>query len=341
MSSWIDNDYAIQYFSLQPRYKLVSSLPMRLNCRCPVCGDSVKDKFKARFWFYYWKNAPMVHCYNCDYSSGFSNFLKEYDEDLFNEYQMEKFKESASGKKPIPKKVEVKKEQSKVVNDLVDCTRIDLLPETHPIIKYVENRKIPKAKWDRLWFTSKWQHLCNKINEGTFENPKPEHRLVIPIRNAAGKIESFQGRSLVKNSKIKYMTIKADENSTKIYGQDTIDDSIPHVMIFEGPIDSLFVENGLAITGGSLSLDVVPYKDRRIWVLDNEPRHPDTIKRMNKLIEAGEKVCFWDAAPWKSKDINDMVKNENADPSDIQKYILDNSESGLMAKVRMIKFCKI
>lgn len=341
MSDWIDNDYAIRLLSIQPRYKIVSTLPMKITCRCPVCGDSQKDEFKARFWYYFHKGTPFVHCFNCDYSSGFARFLEEQDAELFREYQMEKFKDGATHKPQQPKvQKPIKKQPPKVVSDLGKSYRLDRLPLDHPIIKYVESRKIPKDKWNRLWFTSEWQQLCNKVKPGTFENPVTEHRLVIPIRNREGKIESFQGRAL-KKSNVKYMTIKADENASKIYGHDTVDESLDYVLILEGPIDSLFLDNAMAITGGSLNLDVVPYKDKRIWVLDSECRHPDTIKRMEKLIDAGETVCFWDAAPWKSKDINDMVAKEGADPKDITEYILNNSESGLMAKLRMSKFCKI
>ncbi|EQA7786802.1 hypothetical protein ACX818_001396 [Acinetobacter baumannii] len=268
--------------------------------------------------------------------------MREQDEELYQEYMMEIFKESGNSNH-IKKPTEISDKLNKtfsVIEKLDFCDRLDKLDENHPIIKYVKSRCIPKEKWNRLWFTGKWQELCNSVKPGTFENPKPEYRLVIPIFNKGGQIESFQGRAL-KPSNIKYMTIKANENSTKVYGQDTIDESKNFVFVMEGPIDSLFLDNAIAITGGSLSLDQVPYPEKRIWVLDNEPRHPDTIKRMEKLIELGETVCFWDCAPWKSKDVNDMVAKDGANPKDIQNYILGNSESGLMARLRMTQFCKL
>ncbi|UJH94846.1 putative DNA primase [Acinetobacter phage PhaR5] len=343
MSSWIDNDYAIRLLSYERNYKLIPGMPIRINCACPVCGDSQKDPHKARFWYFHHDNTTFVHCYNCDYSSRFDSFLQERDEELYREYMMEKFKESGSGTSSRSAPVEVSEKLTatfKVIEKLNYSTRIDTLPDSHPIVKYVSDRAIPKEKWNRLWFTAQWQDLCNSIKPGTFETPKPEYRLVIPIFNKKGEIESIQGRAL-KPSNIKYMTIKAHEHASKVYGQDTIDESKDFVFVMEGPIDSLFLENALAITGGSLSLDQVPYPEKRIWVLDNECRHPDTIKRMKKLIDAGERVCFWDNAPWQSKDVNDMIVKEGAKASDIQEYILQNSESGLMAQVRMTQFCKI
>ncbi|ADG59965.1 DNA primase [Acinetobacter phage Acj9] len=228
----------------------------------------------------------------------------------------------------------------KVIEKLDYSERLDTLPADHPIIKYVESRKIPKDKWNRLWFTTKWQELANSIKPGTFETPKPEPRLVIPIYNREGKIESLQGRAL-RRSNVKYMTLKASDNASKIYGQDTVNEKLDFVFVMEGPIDSLFLTNAIAITGGSLNLDMVPWPEKRIWVMDNEPRHKDTIARMQRLIDEGETVCFWDAAPWQSKDVNDMVAKEGADPKDVQQYILDNSVSGLMARMRMVKYCKI
>ncbi len=341
MSDWIDDDYAIQLFSTLRNFKQVSAMPLRLNASCPICGDSQTDTFKARFWYYYYQGTSMVHCYNCDFSSSFSRFLHEHDEDAFKEYQLEKFKESRSENRPVPtaKKVEAPK-VSKIVENLPYSDRLDRLPEGHPIIKYVKARMIPEEAFKKLWFTSKWQELCNSVSPGTFTKPAQEHRLVIPIFNKAGKIESFQGRAL-KESRVKYMTIKADENSTKIYGQESIDESKDYVLIVEGPIDSLFLDNALAITGGSISLDAVPYPDKRIWVLDNEPRHKDTIKRMKSLVDAGEKVLFWDSSRFSSKDINDMVKNEQATKAELMDYILTNYDSGLMATIKLSAFSKV
>lgn len=307
----------------------------------PICGDSQKDQFKARFYYYYYNNQAFVNCFNCTYSAPFYRFLKEHDEEVYNEYQMEKFKESGESKPKVEASPKLKAVMPvPTIQQLAFSERLDKLDKSHPIIAYVSGRKIPEDQWDRLWFTAKWQELCNSVKPDTFPKPRPEYRLVIPIFNKDGKIESFQGRAL-KAAPNKYMTIKADEKSTKIYGQDRIDESKDHVFILEGPIDTLFLDNALAITGGSLNLASVPYPDKRIWVLDNEPRHRDTIARMRTLIEAGEKVLFWDEAPWKKKDINDMVEKEGATKAQLEEYILSHWAEGIMAEIKMSDYCKI
>lgn len=345
MISFVDNEFAVRFFSYQRNFKQVSTNPFKLNCSCPVCGDSASDQYKARFWYYNWKGSNLVHCFNCDYTSEIGRFISEQDPVLYRDYLMEKRKEESFGvdlTKKTHKPVEISEKLTSklvVIPSLPYCVRLDKLPETHPIIKYVADRKIPKSSYNRLYFTDKWQELVNETKM-TYDNPKKEYRLVIPFYNAKNEIEAYQGRALSPNARQKYMTIKAHDDASKIYGLDRVDGS-KDVCVFEGPIDSMFIPNSIAIAGGSLNLDSVPFPETRIWVLDDEPRHEDTIKRMQKLIDANERVLFWDKAKWRSKDINDKVKKDGATVEDLVNYINDNWCVGLMAKARMLNYCKI
>ncbi|MFP9170249.1 hypothetical protein ACLI2G_15875, partial [Enterococcus faecalis] len=159
---------------------------------------------------------------------------------------------------PIEKPKELPKQpEKKIIKSPPSCVRLDKLAEDHPIIKYVKARCIPKDKWKYLWFTTEWPKLVNSIAPGTYKKEISEPRLVIPIYNANGKAESFQGRALKKDAPQKYITIKAYPEATKIYGVERVKDG--DVYVLEGPIDSLFIENGIAITGGQLDLEVVPF----------------------------------------------------------------------------------
>lgn len=341
--SYVDREFAVRALNYQPKFRQVTGSDFKLNCRCRVCGDSLKDENKARFWAYPANDGSvMLHCFNCDYSAGIKKYLYEYEPDLYREYILEKHKEQSFGRQAAPK-VEISekiKAKMPVIEKLNFCERLDRMPKDHPIIKYVTLRCIPENKWNRLWFTKEWPALVNSVNPGTYSKEMPEPRLVIPIFNKDKQIESFQGRALRKDAPQKYITIKAHDQATKIYGMDTVDER-QLVWVMEGPIDSLFVPNAIAITGGSLDLAIVPCKETRAWVMDNEPRHPDTIKRMQRLVDAGERVLFWDKAPWPSKDINDMVMKDKADINDVLAYMKANIAQGLMAKMRLSKYSKI
>ncbi|ANA49381.1 DNA primase [Salmonella phage vB_SnwM_CGG4-1] len=338
--SWVHNEYAFRALSHLSRFRQVNNVSQfKLNCRCPVCGDSQKDIMKARFWAYGTGDDVFLKCYNCDYGKPIGVYLKEYEPDLYREFILELRKDKMTFKpdaKPEVKKVEIKEPEG---IKLVHCSRLDSLPEEHPIIKYVKHRCIPKSRWNRLYFTMEWPALVNSVNPGTYKNERTEPRLVIPIFNEKGVIESFQGRALRKDAPQKYITIKSNEFATKIYGTDTVKTG-QNIFVLEGPIDSLFLDNAIAITGGAMDLELVPFKDERVWIMDHEPRKEDTIKRMKRLIDAGERLVFWDKSPWKEKDINDMIKNEGASIKDIQNYINENIDSGLMAQLRLKRYSK-
>lgn len=341
--SYTDKLFAERAFQHLPKFRQVTGSDFKLNARCPICGDSQKDIHKARFWAYPIDDGSMrVHCFNCDADMHLSRYLKDYEQDLYREYILEKRKEQSFGRTEAPK-VDISdkfKAKMPVIEKLNFCERLDRLDKAHPIIKYVRSRCIPEERWNRLWFTMQWPALVNSVNPGTYKNETNEPRLVIPIFNKDKEIESFQGRALRSDAPQKYITIKAHDKATKIYGLDTVDER-QRVWVMEGPIDTLFIPNAIAITGGSLDLGTVPFKETRVWVMDSEQRHPDTIKRMARLIEAGEKVVFWDKVQWPSKDINDMVKDDGATPEQILDYMNKNIEQGLMGKMRLSRYARV
>lgn len=338
--SWVDQEFADRYAMSLLRYKKTSVNPFKINARCPICGDSQRDSHKARFHIYQHKTKDTlcVKCFNCDYSAYFNTFLKEQNESLYREYLLEKRKENLF---TLPKKesTPVKPKEEKIEGiQLKYCTRIDQLPIDHPIVKYVIDRMIPKDKWNLLYFTTEWKKLVNHIKADTYQDDSAEPRLVIPIYNGT-IIEAIQGRALLKRENQKYITIKHRYDSTKIYGTERVDSSKP-VLITEGPLDSLFLDNAIAITGGIVSPKEIDFK-HKIWVLDNEPRAKDTLKRIESLIKAGETILLWDKISYKEKDINDMIKYGGATKEELMDYILNNAVSGLSAELRFSKYAKV
>lgn len=340
MIYYADYDVMEKVMCVERNYKKLNTRSFTLVCSCPICGDSKKDKFQARFRCYIYKDNLRVGCFNCGYNQSIGVFLERYRPDSYREWLLERRKEQNSTNftmKPIEKP---KQETHIYVRELPFSDRLDTLPENHPIIQYVSKRCIPKDKYHLLYFTREWQKLANHVKAETFKNPQTEPRLVIPIFTADNKIESIQGRALRKDyGKTKYMTIKTHENASKVYGLDRANPSKP-VYFLEGPIDSLFIDNGCAITGGSMSLEEVPFPDQRVFSLDVEPRSKETMNRLKKFIDAGENVVMWDRSPWHSKDINAMIMDESATSNQIMEYMKNNTVNGLMAKMRFNNWVK-
>ena len=71
----VDAKYVGLVSSRLTKFKRVK--PNLYNFRCPICGDSQKQKNKARGYIYGIKQNVNFRCHNCGASMSFSNFLKK------------------------------------------------------------------------------------------------------------------------------------------------------------------------------------------------------------------------------------------------------------------------
>jgi transcription elongation factor Elf1 len=304
------------------------------NVSCPICGDSKKNLHKARGYLMEHKNSIMFKCFNCGVSTSFGSLLKRIDPNLYNEYVLENYKESASIKVPH---ADIKKVMPKPKVLLTDAAlegsfRCDTLPITHQAVKYLISRKVPKSKWDKFYHVDKFKTFTNKLLPGKFSDTKNDHpRLLIPYFTNAGKMFAYQGRAY-GNEQPKYFTIKLDDNEEKIYGLDTVDYA-KRIYVVEGPIDSLFLDNGLAVSGSSFDVPTIRSLASNVTlVMDNEPRNKEIMKQLSGYIDNGYAVCLWPDYI-EEKDINEMIlagKNQEQ----IMSIIEDNTYQGLSAKLQ-------
>jgi transcription elongation factor Elf1 len=312
------------------------------NYSCPVCGDSSKNKLKARGYIYKVKSDLFVKCHNCGYGTNLGNFIKYVDTNLYDEYVLERYKGGANkhnaNKDPTPI-LEFPKEELLEDDILSSLSRLDTLPITHPAVAYVVNRKIPKDKWGLLYFAPKFKAFTNSVTAKFQEPIQDEHpRMVIPFFTPAGKCFAFQGRAYGKEEP-KYYTIKVDETQEKIYGLDRLDYSRP-ITVVEGPIDSLFIPNAIAVSGASFDTPTIrQLLANATIVMDNEPRNKDIVKQLDKYIEAGYNVCMFPDYI-EQKDINEMIlSGKNAD--EIKELINTNTFKGIEAKLKFSTWRKI
>ena len=297
------------------------------NFRCPICGDSQKHKNKARGYFYQVKTNTNYKCHNCGVSLSFNNFLKQIDATLHKQYVMEKFKEGHAGGRNFvveEPKFNFKKPVFKKSLDLPRASEVPIAT------KYLEKRKINP---NLFYFTSEFQKWTN-THKQTFNNiNKDESRVIIPLHDTEKNLIGFQGRSLGPNS-VKYITVMLNEDAPKIYGLDKIDEKKP-IYITEGPFDSTFVENSVAMCGSDLDIGSFGWSNY-IWVFDNEPRNREIVERIDKTIGRGDKIVIW-PKQIVEKDINDMVLSGH----DIMSILQSNTYSGLQAKVKFNNWKKV
>jgi len=296
------------------------------NFRCPICGDSQKHKNKARGYIYPLKADMNFKCHNCGASTTFNNFLKTIDSTLHKQYVMEKFKERNVGRGSIipEPKFNFKKPVFRSKLNLPKASEVPIAT------KYLEKRKINP---NLFYFTNEFQKWTN-THKQTFNNiNKDESRVIIPLHDTEKNLIGFQGRSLGPNS-VKYITVMLSEDAPKIYGLDKIDETKP-IFITEGPFDSTFVENSVAMCGSDLDVRTFGWSNY-IWVFDNEPRNREIVERINKTIGRGDKIVIW-PKQIVEKDINDMVLSGH----DIMPILKSNTYSGLEAKVKFNNWKKV
>ena len=297
------------------------------NFRCPICGDSQKHKNKARGYFYQVKTNTNYKCHNCGVSLSFNNFLKQIDATLHKQYVMEKFKEGHAGGRNFvveEPKFNFKKPVFKKSLDLPRASEVPIAT------KYLEKRKIDP---NLFYFTSEFQKWTN-THKQTFNNiNKDESRVIIPLHDTEKNLIGFQGRSLGPNS-VKYITVMLNEDAPKIYGLDKINETKP-IYITEGPFDSTFVENSVAMCGSDLDVRTFGWSNY-IWVFDNEPRNREIVERIDKTIGRGDKIVIW-PKQIVEKDINDMALAGH----DIMSILESNTYSGLKAKVKFNTWKKV
>ena len=303
------------------------------NFRCPYCGDSQKSSTKARGFIFKKEQNLVYKCHNCGVGKSLKNFLDFVDSKICKDYILETYKKT----QPQEEEYDIGKFQKPRFlkgGHLTKLKKVSSLRWDHPVKKWVDNRKIPTNRHFELFYAPKFYEWVNKIIPNKFPSLKGDHpRLVIPFLDENNKMFAFQGRAF-RNEIPKYITITLDPDKNKIYGLNRLDTKKPKLVV-EGPIDSLFLDNCIAVGGADFTrLE----KENTTIVFDNERRNYEVLKQIEKTINLGYNVVLW-PDDVKEKDINDMVISGKT-KDEIQTIIKNNTYQGNMAKIRFTTWRK-
>jgi hypothetical protein len=304
---------AFYMYSGQPSF---NTYDQTYNAGCPICKEGKSWGRKKRL--YYYPKTKSFYCFNCQKSWNAISWLIEVSGQSYEEI-LTKNKISDFGK-------EVKVEKLKkefIISDL-PYDSINILDPVQQnyyknnkyfniALEYIKKRKIDSAiNKSKTLFLS----LKDKIHK---------NRLIIPFYDSNNKIIFYQTRSLDK-SEPRYLGKYGADKS--VYGIEKIDESIEYIFLFEGPIDSMFVKNGVAVCGLTLTktqkqqLKFFPLH-KKIWILDNINIVSDeeTKQKTLNLLNNSEKVFKWPKC--KYKDFNELAIDKNLNEIPIN-FILKN-----------------
>jgi transcription elongation factor Elf1 len=295
------------------------------NFRCPICGDSKKNRSKTRGYIYAVKANTNFKCHNCGSSMSLNNFLKQVDPVIQKQYTMEKFKSGHTGRNFVIDEPEFKFETPKFKSKI----KLPKASENPSSDGYLTARRLDSTQF---YYAEEFKKFVNTLKQ-TFEDTKyDEERIIIPLYYEKNLI-GLQGRSLGP-SNVKYITVMLNDDAPKIYGLDNIRKDAP-VYITEGPFDSTFIRNSIAMCGADADVDRWGVSNP-VWIYDNEPRNREITNRISKTIDSGQSVVIWPNGI-DDKDINDMVMSG----LDVQSVIELNTYSGLEAKLKFNTWKKI
>ena len=295
------------------------------NFRCPICGDSKKNKSKMRGYLYAMKADVNFKCHNCGASMTFSSFIKHLDPVIHKQYVFERFKQGTTGRATVVEEPKFHFETPKFKTKI----KLPKASENPSSDGYLTARKLDSTQF---YYAEQFKKFVNTLKP-TFDDTKyDEERIIIPLYYEKNLI-GLQGRSLGP-SKVKYITVMINDDAPKIYGLDNIRKDAP-VYITEGPFDSTFIRNSIAMCGADANVDRWGISNP-VWIYDNEPRNIEIVRRIGNTIDSGDSIVIW-PNNIDDKDINDMVMSG----LDVQSVIESNTYSGLQAKLKFNTWKKI
>ena len=267
-------------------------------------------------------------------------FLKELDRHTHSRYIVDKY--TRKSKKPrcintiTDSKPKFKTEENILSKHSVKLSSMD---KDHPVVEYCSKRKIPEKYWKEIYYCDDFQSLVKDFKDKySWKNfPVNEGRLIFPLRTRTGELIGLNCRA-VKKSNLRYITLKIDDDAPKVFGLDRVDIT-KDVYVIEGPIDSLFIDNAIGMSGASIDIESLGIpKNKLVFVFDNEPRNRDIIRAMNNAYLNGYRVVVF-PKNIKENDINDMVLGGISIP-EINELLRNNSYTGLKFKLTFTNWKK-
>lgn len=313
--------------------------PNLYNCRCLFCGDS-ENKRKKRGYFYFKDNHWKYHCHNCGMHHNMEYVLKQLDYSLYEQYRLERFqnkKDAFENDAIFKSKVATQYDPDPATEELRRLPKISQLEVGHLGREYVVSRKIPNEMHTILRWCPEFFAWSNKLIPGKFEVIKDHGRVIIPFFSEENKFFAYVGRA-VDATTPRYILIILNHNIPLIYGMNTVKRD-KRVYAVEGPVDSMFLDNCIALGGSNLSVLTNLKDSDTVVVLDNEPHSKETKSKITHAIDLGYKVCIWPL--WMvHKDINAMVLG-GLSKEYIQGLIDSRTFEGLGAKIKLAEWSRI
>lgn len=303
---------------------------------CPFCNEGTSTNSKTRLNYYV--DTGYLVCYNCSRSMSAFYFIK----DLTKKSSREIFREISEGydsctnirfdEEVVNKKKEVSTLPINSINlcDPIQCKYYENEPIIKDALKYITERRLNLA----INPTTLYISLVDFLHA---------NRLVIPFVNLDNKINFYQTRAIYKKDEEPAKYLGKLNSPKSVFGLNNIKTDLDYLFIFEGPIDSMFVKNGVSMAGLQISefqneLLQPFFLYKKIWVLDNQLDNDSVIQKNRQLVNQGETIFIWPKKYHMFKDVNEIcckLKVNSIHPE----FFIKNSFSGQQAQKLLTFAC--
>ena len=337
MTLWLERKYLSMVLAYLPNSKWKDD--HLLNHSCPYCGDSKVNDYKARGYHFVVEQRYVYKCHNCGVSKSSVNFLKDNFAEVHKEYLKEWLKETGRGKKRPQKMLPSHKfrftPQTSFLNTKVHKLCDDAWT-TEESKEYLEKRNIPSNS--EIYFIDNSQKLSVLSEKYKNRVLGTDPRIILPFYKD-GQLVGITGRA-INDSKLRYLTMRFRDDLPLVYNIDKVD-TTKTVYVTEGPIDSLFLPNSIAVGGSDFNKLDDKLKKNAILIYDNEARNKQILKKILTNINDGWSVCVWDDKRVSGfKDVNDMIQS-GLSQDDVVDIIKKCTYSGLQAKLKLTEYKKV
>jgi hypothetical protein len=285
---------------------------------CPICREGKSWLKKQRFFFIPKKN--LCFCHNCGYSANPIKWVSDVSGVSVKEVLQEMGSEVLDISLEEPQ-IEIKKVSDTLPKDcinLFDQSQVDFYKNNKIVNKCVDFIK----KRNLYVAVNKPKALYISLTDSVHKN-----RLVIPFFDDNDKIVYYQTRTILEADELfkpRYISKIGAEKS--VFNINTVEEDSEYIFVFEGPLNSCFMKNGVAVGGiqensyqlftsyQEEQMNKYPFH-KRIWILDSQWKDRAAFNKTKKLLEMKERVFMWPKDIGKiCKDFNDITikldKNE-------------------------------
>lgn len=334
MASKIDLPQSYVLGKLRAYSSAVKETHKFLNGSCPVCREGGSWGVKRRM-FYMFRD-EYIFCHNCQRSWSPYFWIKEVCGLTFRQIVEELKDENydmdfVELQDPIAeRKYELPPLPGECVN-LRDELQVNYFKKNPIVAKakaFCERRRLFTAAYAPV-------NLYCCIGDNTHRN-----RLVIPFTDNRGKVVSYITRTLnAEDSRPKYLMKTGDKKP--IFNLHRVENDYPVLFLFEGQIDSMFVRNGVAVSGVYLTTEqdetltrMFPFH-QRYWVLDNYRLEGKEVQDVIAAkLKKNENVFLYDGEFKEFKDLNEYCVKKEQDRID-PALIIEGCYSGAKGLFRI------